>query len=185
MASSRYHNFYEDGAVCFWTSAIVAHIPIFSSRTAALMLVDVLDARRTACGVKLIGYVIMPDHIHFAAWAEKADAVERFISQVLGISSSNIAAMTQRAAARGDRTAAKWLAEFQARARGNAKVRVWKERGRAFPVTDSDALRDKLNYMHANPVEAGLVARAEDWEFSSAAWYAYGTGPLRIDDFEF
>ncbi len=30
----------------------------------------------------------------------------------------------------------------------------------------------------------GYVERAEDWEFSSAAWYAEGGGPISIDWFD-
>lgn len=43
-------------------------------------------------------------------------------------------------------------------------------------------LSDKLDYMHLNPVRDRLVARPEDWQWSS--WYAYvdgGMPPLQID----
>jgi hypothetical protein len=33
-------------------------------------------------------------------------------------------------------------------------------------------LRSMIEYLHANPVRRGLVAKAEDWEWSSARWYA-------------
>ena len=184
MASKRYHNYYVDCAVCFWTSSIVAGIPALRGKTAARMLLAVWEECRVGCNVKLIGYVIMPNHIHIAVWAESARDVQRFIQQSLGIASARIAAMAERAAERGDLCAAKWLAEFKARARGSAVVRVWKERGRAFPVTELKTLAQKLDYMHNNPVRKGLVARAEDWEFSSAGWYADRTGPIRIDDLD-
>jgi putative transposase len=29
-----------------------------------------------------------------------------------------------------------------------------------------------IDYLHANPVRRGLVAKAEDWEWSSTRWYA-------------
>ena len=29
-----------------------------------------------------------------------------------------------------------------------------------------------IDYIHANPVRRGLAAKAEDWEWSSARWYA-------------
>lgn len=61
---------------------------------------------------------------------------------------------------------------------------MWKERGRAFPVSREDGLVQKLNYIHANPVRSQLVSRAEDWEFSSARWYAEESGPLTIDAFD-
>ena len=184
MTSSRYHNIYENNAVCFWTSAIVGRIPLFSSATAARAVLSILDECRARCGVKLPGYVLMPDHVHLAAWSERAQDVQRFLRQVLGISSAKTAALAERAAGRGNETAAGWLRAFQARSGGGQVARVWKDRGRAFPVTAPDALLQKLTYMHANPVRAGLVAQPEYWEFSSAAWYLHGTGPLRIDTLE-
>jgi hypothetical protein len=48
-------------------------------------------------------------------------------------------------------------------------------------VSRHDGLIQKLNHIHANPVRSQLVSRAEDWEFSSARWYAEEKGPLTID----
>ena len=36
-------------------------------------------------------------------------------------------------------------------------------------ITSIEVLRAVIDYIHANPVRRGLVARAEDWEWSSAA----------------
>ena len=40
-----------------------------------------------------------------------------------------------------------------------------------------------IEYIHANPVHRGPVAKAEEWEWSSAAWYA-GMEPVKraMDD---
>ncbi|CAN5400374.1 hypothetical protein BH09BAC1_BH09BAC1_02800 [soil metagenome] len=45
--------------------------------------------------------------------------------------------------------------------------------------TALDMLRQKLNYIHNNPVEAGFVYRPEDYPWSSAIDYAGGKG--RVD----
>jgi hypothetical protein len=38
--------------------------------------------------------------------------------------------------------------------------------------------REKLNYMHANPVKRGLVNHPRDWAWSSCAYYFGGEKPL-------
>jgi hypothetical protein len=38
-------------------------------------------------------------------------------------------------------------------------------------ITSERMLKIKINYIHFNPVKAGLVEKAEDWEFSSAGNY--------------
>jgi hypothetical protein len=40
--------------------------------------------------------------------------------------------------------------------------------------------RELTYYIHANPVRRGLVASAEDWEWSSARWYA-GLRPVKLE----
>ena len=47
-------------------------------------------------------------------------------------------------------------------------------------ITSTEALRAVIDYIHANPVRRGLVARAEDWEWSSARWYA-GLRPVKLE----
>jgi hypothetical protein len=39
-------------------------------------------------------------------------------------------------------------------------------------------LRQKMNYLHENPVRAGFVEKAEDWIYSSAAHYYVGKKSL-------
>jgi len=42
-------------------------------------------------------------------------------------------------------------------------------------------LEQRLSYIHNNPVEHGLVFRAEDYCYSSAVEYCAGQGLLKID----
>jgi putative transposase len=48
-------------------------------------------------------------------------------------------------------------------------------------MTAAQSKRKKavIDYIHANPVRRGLVARVEDWEWSSARWYA-GLRPAKL-----
>jgi putative transposase len=47
-------------------------------------------------------------------------------------------------------------------------------------ITSTEALRAMIDYLHANPVRRGLVARAEDRECSSARWFA-GLRPVKLE----
>ena len=46
---------------------------------------------------------------------------------------------------------------------------VWQGRFRAFPIQEDDHLLSVARYIERNPVRAGLVERAENWPWSSAA----------------
>ena len=56
---------------------------------------------------------------------------------------------------------------------------IWQERYFDFILRRARDFGNKLEYIHANPVEATLVARPEDWAWSSAAFYIK-KDPVRI-----
>jgi putative transposase len=53
-------------------------------------------------------------------------------------------------------------------------VQFWQRRYYDFNVWTREKTVEKLNYMHRNPVERGLVAMPEDWPWSSFGHYATG-----------
>lgn len=58
----------------------------------------------------------------------------------------------------------------------------WQRRFYDFNVWNWAKLIEKLKYMHRNPVVRGLVARPEDWPWSSFRHYAMGEmGPVEIE----
>ena len=77
--------------------------------------------------------------------------------------------------------APQWLARVTVREGPRLRHRFWQPGGGYDRnITSCEALRAVIDYIHANPVRRGLVARAEDWEWSSARWYA-GLRPVRIE----
>ena len=49
-------------------------------------------------------------------------------------------------------------------------------------IARTATLRSMIEYLHANPVRRGLVAKVENWEWSSARWYAgMRPAPIAID----
>jgi putative transposase len=63
-----------------------------------------------------------------------------------------------------------------------APQRFWQRRFYDFNVWTHAKKKEKLDYMHANPVKSGLVKHPKDWIWSSFSFYAMGDGGLvRID----
>jgi putative transposase len=78
-------------------------------------------------------------------------------------------------------TAPEWLARLTVREGKRVRHRFWQPGGGYDRnVTSSVALRAMIDYIHANPVRRGLVSQPEEWEWSSARWYA-GMRPAKID----
>ena len=48
------------------------------------------------------------------------------------------------------------------------KYSLWEHHPNAFSLNNEATLMQKVNYIHRNPVRAGLVEKAEDYLYSSA-----------------
>jgi REP element-mobilizing transposase RayT len=59
-------------------------------------------------------------------------------------------------------------------------IRVWQPDSYPIELWSNEVITQKLNYIHQNPVEEGLVFRAEDYVYSSAIDYAGEKGMLDI-----
>jgi putative transposase len=77
--------------------------------------------------------------------------------------------------------ASEWRARVTVPEGRRVRHRVWQPGGGSDRnITRIEALRAMMDSIHANPVRRGLVARAEDWEWSSARWYA-GLRPVKLE----
>lgn len=95
----------------------------------------------------IYGYVVMPDHVHLLlSEPESATLAVAIQSLKQGVSRRLI----------GD------AAHF------------WQKRYYDFNVRSEEEFREKLRYIHRNPVKKQLCARPEDWEWSSLRHYATG-----------
>jgi len=60
------------------------------------------------------------------------------------------------------------------------EFQVWTHENHAIEVYGNSFVQTKVEYIHDNPVRAGIVNKAEDYKYSSAANYADREGLLEI-----
>ena len=53
----------------------------------------------------------------------------------------------------------------------NTQYQFWQQDNHPVVITSEKFARQKLDYIHLNPVRAGFVRNAADWQYSSAAAY--------------
>ena len=53
------------------------------------------------------------------------------------------------------------------------KFQVWKRNSLRIPLWSNKVFDQKLNYIHQNPVRAGLCNQPEDYKYSSASYYMF------------
>jgi len=162
----------------FITTTTIAWIPIFIRKPYLEVVVNSLSFSRRHKGLKIFAYVIMDNHIHLVVAGERlSDIVKEFKSYT--------AREIVRLAREEDKS---WLLNQLQFHKHDHKTeshhQVWQEGFHPQQIYSEEVLRQKVEYLHHNPVRAGLVARAEDWLYSSARNYAGMSGPLEIDVLE-
>lgn len=135
------------------------------------MFVCALDEVRAKYHFALVGYVVMPEHVHLLI-AESQSGDPSGVVQSLKLR------VSKRMRRRGRR-----LSGTQRSFAFHAPVeRFWQSRFYDFNVWSAAKRREKLEYMHRNPVTRRLVTDPKDWVWSSYASYSgRGTPLLRID----
>jgi putative transposase len=136
---------------------------------------EALEHARVRFGFQLWAYVLMPDHVHLLVHpGNTPERMSRFLQ-----------AVKERVARHAIRylqaNSPEWLARLTVREGTRVRHRFWQPGGGYDRnITSIEALRAMIDYIHANPVRRGLVAKAEDWQWSSARWYA-GIRPVKIE----
>jgi putative transposase len=135
----------ESGHLHFITFSCDQRRPYLHSQAARELFEQALETMRTRYGFYVLGYVIMPEHVHLLLTEPKQVSLSKAI-QALKLSVS--VRSTHHPF---------WLARYY-----------------DFNVFTDQKLKEKLRYMHRNPVQRGLAESPNDWTGSSFRHYLTG-----------
>ncbi|MBI4759339.1 MAG: transposase [Chloroflexi bacterium] len=154
----------------FVTSTIVDWLPVFVSRPYFDIVVDSLKFMRTNKGVQVNAFVIMPTHLHLVLYPDENVNLSNIMRDFKRHTSQRISAELQKD---NQRIFLRIFAQ-QAPNRTKAEYRVWQEGFHPEAIYSADFARQKIAYLHENPVRKELVNRPEHWRYSSARNYLSG-----------
>jgi putative transposase len=181
---SRWHNIYLDNFVYFFTATVVEYIPVLDSDSVKEFIIESLNFYREEYLTKINAYVIMPEHIHLIVRSDSGENVKKFIQHLLRKVSINIIVHTRSLLTNKPyrQVSKERLNIFTKHARGKAIHRVWKERAKGEPIYSDRVMKQKLDYIHMNPVKRGLVKNPEDYPYSSFRnYYLNDHSIIKID----
>jgi putative transposase len=162
------------GHAHFWTISTFKRLAFFWHDDLKNVAVDGLRILQDRFDICLVGYVIMPDHVHAILYPHARGSDEPWhISKLLHSFKKHVG-FHGKAALRKlrRRNGTLWSDPLNAWANGLLGGRsIWTTRGYDFNIDRHDTLLEKLDYCHKNPLSRGLVERAEDWPWSSYRFY--------------
>ena len=174
---NRLQRLYGGGDLHFVTFSCYRRRPMLGAARARHCFVQILDQVRSRHRFQLIGYVVMPEHVHLLVSEPKKGTP----SKVLQVLKQKVSRALQKRLRKS--SSAQLTLRFAA-VEPSAPA-FWQRRFYDFNVWSEKKVKEKLDYMHRNPVERKLVLHPKDWAWSSWSHYEKGeTGLIRIDTVE-
>jgi putative transposase len=166
--------YYGRGHLHFITFSCYRRLPLLKTARARDILAKELGRVRDEMGFHLLGYVVMPEHVHLLV-SEPKQGTPSTVLQKLKL-------RVARKLRRRGRPARAGQMRLPFEEREEPLRSFWQARFYDFNVYSKGKKMEKLNYMHANPVIRGLVKHPRDWAWSSWGFYWGGVeGPVAID----
>lgn len=118
--------------------------------------------------VKVYCFVIMPNHIHLIWEIQEGHLLKNVQRDFLKFTAQNI---KYKLIASNDPVLDKLVSSAKDR-----KFQFWERRGLSFPLTNSQTILQKFNYIHQNPIKGKwkLSESPSEYRFSSARFYETG-----------
>ncbi|EDY15840.1 conserved hypothetical protein [Chthoniobacter flavus Ellin428] len=156
----------------FVTATIVAWLPVFTKTERCDIIVHALEYCRQHKGLQVHAWVVLDNHFHAIL---SAPDLSRVLADFKRHTAKRL--IEQLQSERCD-----WLLKQFAHLRLRHKIeserQIWQEGSHPEALISDDMLMQKLEYLHNNPVQRGLVAAPEHWRYSSAHEFCEGAVPL-------
>ena len=171
--TNAYRVFTEKHYAYFVTWTVVDWLPLFAEAAYRQIILDSLSYLRTNKRTQLNAFVVMSTHVHAVLWPEDGINLSNITRDFKRFTSREISRESKRQGAE------KYIKVFEQarkenRAQDVSKYQVWQEGSHPEAIFSERFVKQKLDYIHVNPVKAGMAKTAEEWPYSSARAYLLG-----------
>ncbi|MCZ4317651.1 transposase [Aequorivita viscosa] len=182
---SRKYKFHNPSAAYFVSFAVINWIDVFTREAYFNVIVDSLEFCRKHKGMALFAYCIMPSHIHLL-FRDENENPSGLLRDFKGFTSKKMIACIQEHPRESRREWMLWM--FKRAGNKNSNItgsQFWQQNNKPIELWSTPVIREKFDYIHNNPVKAGLVTEPWEWKNSSARNYAELDAVIEIDDIGF
>ncbi|MDD3860771.1 MAG: transposase [Bacteroidales bacterium] len=159
----------DNSKAYFITTSVIKWENVFVEEKYLNILIDSIRYCQKYKSLELYAYCLMPTHLHLIARANELKLCD-IMRDLKKFSSVKIIKEMECQADKQE-----MLSVFRKeglRVRRNLKYKFWQDGFHPIEMFNERIFRQKLNYIHFNPVEAGIVDFPTDYEYSSARNYA-------------
>jgi len=167
----------RDNPAYYLTSVAHQRLPVFRTDEVKEIVCAAFDEARRSGGVQLFAYVLMTDHTHVVT--DSSRTIAETLRYLNGISAKRVLDFLKVKDYRSS------LQKLRIQERQDKhRYSLYEHHPNALRITGEEALWQKVQYIHLNPVRAGLVDHPDEYRFSSARqWHrkAVDNEPLLTD----
>ena len=180
MSSENYRIEKQD-SVYFLTFTVTDWIDVFTRMNYRIIIAESLEFCRKNKGLKLYAWCLMTNHIHLVCSIDSGFRMSDFIRDYKKFTAKAVLYDIQHL----PESRREWMLyrfEFAGKFDNRIeKYRFWQDKSHPIELTTTEMINTRINYTHENPVRTGLVARAEEYLYSSARNYAGLSSIIEID----
>ncbi|MDX5444251.1 MAG: transposase [Hymenobacteraceae bacterium] len=152
----------------FITLTVVGWIDVFTRREYAEEVIRNLNYCSRQKGLEIYSFCIMPSHLHLIC-AAKDGSLSEILRDFKSYTSKQILKLIET---NPQESRKEWMLHlFQFYSKGNSHnshFQFWQQYNHPIDLTDTKMIEQKQEYIHQNPVEAGLVTEPQYYTYSSA-----------------
>ncbi|MEM7549267.1 MAG: transposase [Bacteroidota bacterium] len=167
----------DQGAVHFVTFSVHQWVDVFTRKNYADILLESLEHCQKHKGLEIYSWVIMSNHCHLIVRA-KNENLSDVIRDFKKYTSKKIYKAIEQ---NGSESRKEWLTILL---NYKDKIWFWKEGYHGEEILSLEFYNSKVDYIHLNPVRAGIVEKEEEYLLSSAGdFHGVRQGALELSYF--
>ncbi len=170
---SRKYKIRDQDKLYFVTFTIINWLDVFIRKEYRDIFLDSIRYCQQNKGLEVCAYCIKSSHVHMIIGRNGEASLEGLIRDVKKYTSIKIIEAIQNNSKESRRELLLWLFERAGkRNANNVTYQFWQQHNHPIELATNEMIDQRLNYIHNNPVEAGIVLSPEHYLYSSAINYA-------------
>jgi putative transposase len=170
---SRKYKIRDQEKVHFVTFTVIDWLDVFTRVEYRNIFLDSIRYCQLHKGLELYAYCIMSSHVHMIIGRDGKDGLDEIIRDIKKYTSVKIKEAIKNNPQESRRELFTWLFEKAGKANSNnTNMQFCQQHSHPVELVTDEMLEQRLEYIHRNPVLAGLVLSPEHYLYSSAINYA-------------
>lgn len=158
----------------FLTCTVVQWLPLFTNRTIVQILLDSFLYMQRHEQMIIYAYVILENHLHLIA---QSDQLARLMGRYKSFTARKIIDHLKQ---KNAYDSLQMLNFYKLRHKADREHQLWQEGSHPICIGNHKIMRQKVTYIHNNPVKRGYIDDPIHWRYSSARNYAGLSGLIDV-----